>query len=95
MCFLLLKILILEVVQMTLCFMAQVILQRMFSKQLFNVFQEIRLMETLVSVMSTNELAHTHLGSSFIVKSDFPKSSGANSDCKFNFDEQVKALYIL
>ena len=78
--------------QMTLCFMAQVILRRMFSKQLFNVFQE---METLISVMSTNELAHTHLGSSFIVKSDFPKSSGANIDCKLNFDEQVKTLYIL
>ena len=92
MCFLLLKILISEVMQMTLCFMAQVILRRMFSKQLFNVFQE---METLISVMSTNELAHTHLGSSFIVKSDFPKSSGANIDCKLNFDEQVKTLYIL
>ena len=78
--------------QMTLCFMAQVILRRMFSKQLFNVFQE---METLISVMSTNELAHTHLGSSFIVKSDFPKSSGANIDYKLNFDEQVKTLYIL
>ena len=78
--------------QMTLCFMAQVILRRMFSKQLFNVFQE---METLISVMSTNELAHTHLGSSFIVKSDFPKSSGANIDCKLNFDEQGKTLYIL
>ena len=78
MCFLLLKILISEVMQMT-----------------FNVFQEIRLMETLISVMSTNELAHTHLGSSFIVKSDFPKPSGANIDCKLNFDEQVKTLYIL
>ena len=81
--------------QMTLCFMAHVILRRMFSKQLFNVFQEIRLMETLISAMSTNELARTHLGSSFIVKSDFPKSSGANIDCKLNFDEQVKTLYIL
>ena len=81
--------------QMILYFMAQVILQRMFSKQLFNVFQEIRLMETLISVMSTNELAHTYLGSSFIVKSDFPKSSGASIDYKLNFDEQVKTLYIL
>ena len=81
--------------EMTLCFMAQVILRRMFSKQLFNVFQEIRLMETLISVMSTNELAHAHLGSSFIVKNDFSKSSGANIDYKLNFDEQVKTLYIL
>ena len=52
-------------------------------------------METLISVMSTNLIAHTYLGSSFIVKSDFPKSSGASIDYKLNFDEQVKTLYIL
>ena len=81
--------------QMILCFMAQVILQRMFSKQLFNAFQEIRSMETLINVMSTKELVHVHLRSSFIVRSDFPKSTGANIDCNLNFDEQVKTLYVL
>ena len=52
-------------------------------------------METPINVMSSNELVHVHLGTSFIVRSGFPKFSGANIDYKLNFDEQVKSLYVL
>ena len=45
--------------------------------------------------MSSNEFVHVHLGTSFIVRSDFPKFSGANIDCKLHFDEPVKSLCLM
>ena len=92
-CFLFLRILISQAVQMTTHFMIHAILKkRSYYKNFLSGYRMKSNAEKCHLIMSSNEPVDFLWGSSIIVRSDFEEILGVKTDYKINFDEYVKNL---